>query len=499
MAFQGLRRGLVSMNAVDPMLANLLHEEKDVLKGLANFAKEKGEASKFLALWGNVEHADIKDICDRVRDMFDELQNMLVDLSTGYSIYRDKLKDINKGGEDLHALQQKLRGCQDKLAHAIKNKKPHDHLQVEVGVVEKDVLEHIAECESSKRALLKEGLETQFDAFQRFGKQLVILGTFGKHMTSQIPQGKLAAGQELPLYKGNETTKRVFSDFLKEIGDARSKRPLIRRNSTLGSIPEIARKLSLAPLSATTLEPVAHSQVDNTILRTSPLPPPPTRTPSAQALTQPSDRGDGVGKAQMAHASNIIPYSDQHQLHLQQQQQQQQQYPRFQEGAQHLYQPNTFSPVPQAGVYQASPPHRHQSWVESQLPGPISGDYLYGQPSLEASSGNMSQSLPSQHMSYFPRSNEMGEMDNGNGYSAIAPISGHVRGFSQSNENQGAIRISGGSFSHSTPVIPSSLSNLPYEPASISIFRCGGCGHGVAANKMGDHRASGCLTHIISR
>ncbi|KAL2918516.1 lipid-binding protein [Polyrhizophydium stewartii] len=220
MAFQGLRRGLVNMNSADPKLTNLLHEEKDVLKELANLAREKAEAARFLTMWGNIEHADIKDICDRTRDLLNEFQNMLSDFSAGYGNYREKLKEIHKGGETLHDLKHKQSTLQSKLSQAIKNKKPHEQLQSELATTEREVLEHIANYESSKRALFRDALESQFEAFNVFGKQLVVLGTFGKYMAGQIPQGKLAPGQDLPMYKGNDTTRQIYSDFIKELKEA---------------------------------------------------------------------------------------------------------------------------------------------------------------------------------------------------------------------------------------------------------------------------------------
>eukprot|EP00842_Homolaphlyctis_polyrhiza_P001357 jgi/Hompol1/2221/HPOL_005892-RA len=40
---QGIRRGFIAMGAAEPMLANLLQEEKDVIKELTSFAREKNE------------------------------------------------------------------------------------------------------------------------------------------------------------------------------------------------------------------------------------------------------------------------------------------------------------------------------------------------------------------------------------------------------------------------------------------------------------------------
>ncbi|KAJ8322903.1 lipid-binding protein [Batrachochytrium dendrobatidis] len=496
MAFQGIRRGLVSMNAVDPLLANLLHEEKDVLKGLANFAKEKGEASKFLALWGNVEHADIKDICDRVRDMFEELQNMLVALSTGYSIYRDKLKDINKGAEDLHVQQQKLRSCQDKLAHAIKSKKPHEHLQVEVAVVEKEVLEMVAGFESSKRALLKEGLESQFESFQCFGKQLVILGTFGKHMTSQIPQGKLAAGQELPLYKGNETTKRVFSDFTKELNDVRSKKPVVKRNSTLGSISETANKPYTAPLAMAQLDTRPRVTANDGLLSRSSSPLPlHNRKASIQSIGQPTNLNDGMKPTQaISSQSNGFWPRDANVPQTNDLYSQQQHFQKY-SSSQALYQTGQYQ-----NGYQQFPPNQQQSWMNSTQQAHTFDDFSTNAQPL-SSNGNceLSRSLPMQHMSGFPCQNEPSEINKGNSFHPDSLQHGRARGYSQTSIGH-VSGISGNtaSVNYSAPQLSSSTTNPQYEPTTVEFYRCVACGRGVTGSRMGDHRASGCVTHIVA-
>jgi hypothetical protein len=60
MAFQGLRRGIVSMHDKNPALANLVQEEKDVIAALNQVVKEMGEASNYLQKWGETEHYDLK-------------------------------------------------------------------------------------------------------------------------------------------------------------------------------------------------------------------------------------------------------------------------------------------------------------------------------------------------------------------------------------------------------------------------------------------------------
>eukprot|EP00842_Homolaphlyctis_polyrhiza_P001350 jgi/Hompol1/2215/HPOL_001646-RA len=213
-------------------------------------------ATRYLTSWANIEHQDIKDICDRTREMLDEFQTMILDfqlynLSDGYGIYRDKLKEINKQTETLHALQHKHKQIQDRLSSAVKNKKPHEALQSELASTERDLQAMVADFESQKRLLLKEALDSQFDAFVSFGKEMTVLGAFGKFLSSQIPQGKLSPGQELPMYKGQEVTKRIFADFSKELKDVRSRaQAKLPRSETIGSLAEKELQQSQGSLNA---------------------------------------------------------------------------------------------------------------------------------------------------------------------------------------------------------------------------------------------------------
>jgi alkylated DNA nucleotide flippase Atl1 len=63
--------------------------------------------------------------------------------------------------------------------------------------------------EGEMRLLLKEGLTIQYQSFADFSQKLSTLAHFGKHMVSQIPQGTVAPGQDLPPYMGAPVTKKI--------------------------------------------------------------------------------------------------------------------------------------------------------------------------------------------------------------------------------------------------------------------------------------------------
>lgn len=71
--FQSLRRNLINLNEHNhPELNVLVGEEKDVMKELNKFAKEKVEAGKYMAVWGKTEHSDIEDITEKFLTLFEE-------------------------------------------------------------------------------------------------------------------------------------------------------------------------------------------------------------------------------------------------------------------------------------------------------------------------------------------------------------------------------------------------------------------------------------------
>ncbi|KAI9095543.1 Eisosome component PIL1-domain-containing protein [Phlyctochytrium arcticum] len=217
-SFQSLRRSMVSLNAPDhPELTVLITEEKDVMKTLQKYSKEKVEAGKYMAVWGKTEHADLTDITEKYSTLFEEFSKFHSNLVEGYDGYRVRLKEMKTREDSLHGLRKRFKDLQDKFKDAIKKQKPTEGLKLELTAVDRELAEQEAAFESFKRAKFKEAMHLQFDSFLEFGSKIAIFATFGKYMTDQIPQGMLAPGQELPSYEGSPVTTRIIADFLKAI------------------------------------------------------------------------------------------------------------------------------------------------------------------------------------------------------------------------------------------------------------------------------------------
>ncbi|KAJ3286592.1 hypothetical protein HK104_008965 [Borealophlyctis nickersoniae] len=218
MAFQGVRRAVVSINAHDHKELNILiKEEKDVIKQAQQFAKEKHEATKYLASWGKGEHADLADITDKFAMLFDEYVKFQNALTERYNEYRNRLKEIREKEEALWNAKKQLRELQNTVKAEIKKGKPADSMRAELTAAEKNLMEAESTHEGVKRAVFKQAMYTQFDALMDYGQKVTILGMYGKHLSDQIPQGTLAPGQALPEYTGAPVTKQILGDFLKAL------------------------------------------------------------------------------------------------------------------------------------------------------------------------------------------------------------------------------------------------------------------------------------------
>ncbi|KNC99737.1 uncharacterized protein SPPG_05117 [Spizellomyces punctatus DAOM BR117] len=216
--FQGLRRSMVSLNAHDhPELNVLITEEKDVMKELHKFAKEKAEAAKYMAVWGKTEHTDVADITEKYLVLFEEFAKFHYTLIERYELYRSRLKEMKAREDSLYVLRKRLKELQEKFKDAIKKQKPHEGIKLELTTVDRDLAEQEAAYEGYKRASFKDAMHLQFDAWMEFANKITIFATFGKYLSDQIPQGSLAPGQELPAYEGATVTTRIVTDFLKEL------------------------------------------------------------------------------------------------------------------------------------------------------------------------------------------------------------------------------------------------------------------------------------------
>ena len=72
----------------------------------------------------------------------------------------------------MYTIEGKHKSLQEKMQSAIKSKKPYDHIQKELAIAEKDLLEKQASFHSLKRALLKESMHIQFDSWIAFSEQV---------------------------------------------------------------------------------------------------------------------------------------------------------------------------------------------------------------------------------------------------------------------------------------------------------------------------------------
>ncbi|KAI8998304.1 Eisosome component PIL1/LSP1, partial [Gaertneriomyces semiglobifer] len=192
-------------------------EEKDVMKELSRFAKEKVEAGKYMAVWGKTEHSDIEDITEKYLVLFEQFAKFHSDLIERYDCYRAKLKDMKSREDGLYILRKRLTELQGKYKEAIKRQKPTEALRAELESLDRDCNESGAAYEGFKRAIFKEAMHMQFDAWMDFGRKIMVFAQFGKYLSDQIPQGSLAPGQPLPAYEGAPVTTRIVNDFLKAL------------------------------------------------------------------------------------------------------------------------------------------------------------------------------------------------------------------------------------------------------------------------------------------
>ncbi|KAJ3185619.1 hypothetical protein HDU87_000243 [Geranomyces variabilis] len=214
-AFQSVRRTVAHLKPNDlKALTVFIDEEKDVLKAGEKFGKEKVEAGKYLANWGKTEEKDLEDVASKFATLYEAFGKFQSTLVERHTVYRSKLKAMRQKEEDLIALRKRVHQLQDKLADAIKRQKPSETIKVELTVVERDLAAMEAQHEAGKRALFREAMHGQMDAWMDFGTRVTIMGQFGKHLADQILEGALPSGQE---YTGIRTTRQILMDFSKEL------------------------------------------------------------------------------------------------------------------------------------------------------------------------------------------------------------------------------------------------------------------------------------------
>ncbi|KAJ3270045.1 hypothetical protein HDV01_000593 [Terramyces sp. JEL0728] len=214
-AFQGLRRGIISVQSHDPSLATLIEEEKDCIELFRKCGREVGETSKYITKWGDSEHFDLKDMTSHFSMFAEEIQKILYDISGAYGAYREKLKDIKKKAEELHELDKKYKAANEKFKKAQKKGEPYDKLESDSNGLHKQLLDFECIYEASKRSLYKEAVMLQYNGWADFAVKASIIAQFGKEMANQIPQGAVGPGDDLPPYTGSQITKQIKEDFLR--------------------------------------------------------------------------------------------------------------------------------------------------------------------------------------------------------------------------------------------------------------------------------------------
>lgn len=268
---QNLRRSFLSLSQNEPAIKILLEEDKDIITATQRLGKEVGESAGFLKKYGETQHFDLKDVTDNLCFVGKQIEKSLNDLTANLQRYRETLKSIKKMSDEMHELEVKAKNAADKLKKAQSQNKPVDSLKRDAEEAEATLLQFEAKYESSKRSLLKEGFLEQFQGWQDLGVKLQSVGHFGKCFAQQIPQGSLGPGDEMPIYLGAPTTKRIKEDFLSALAndsrpssrnDQHSNVPPPRKDSTASSSTSnsnnaLGRKSSLQlPGSFSSSQPV---------------------------------------------------------------------------------------------------------------------------------------------------------------------------------------------------------------------------------------------------
>jgi predicted RNase H-like nuclease (RuvC/YqgF family) len=169
MAFAGLRRGLLSVSANDPNLANLLAEEKDFITSLSTAKQAILSSSKYMALWGEQESTDLQDITSKYcTNILDSYGMLFAELEDSQTKYREKMKEMKELTDQLYALKGKLKAANDKMAKAVKQNKNAESIQAEIGMLEMQVKDETSDFENRKRRLLQEALQLQYEGLMKF-------------------------------------------------------------------------------------------------------------------------------------------------------------------------------------------------------------------------------------------------------------------------------------------------------------------------------------------
>ncbi|KAJ3268695.1 hypothetical protein HDV01_002373, partial [Terramyces sp. JEL0728] len=169
--------------------------------------------SRYIQIWGDGEHEDLKEITKGYTSMMNEFTFILNEYTDSQTAFREKLKDIRTLYDEISATRQKLKAAAEKCQRAIKAGKPYEVLVADRDFLEKQEREEVAVYESKKRLLLQEGLSAQFNGILKFALKAKQVGIYGNHLAAQIPQFEVKPGEDLPAFKGRSMTNQIYSDF----------------------------------------------------------------------------------------------------------------------------------------------------------------------------------------------------------------------------------------------------------------------------------------------
>ena len=200
--FGGIKRGIISMKANDPHLSNLISEEKDLIASIKQSHESNAAAAKYLSLWGEGEHTDLKDITNHYLAMSNEFNLIITEWEYAQMEFREKLKDIRTHSDNIATLRQKVKNISDKISKAVKAGKPTDELDFEKRANEAQLKNEIANFEHTKRVYLHDGMISQFNGLKKFALKTSEYASYGAHLAHQIPKFTVTPGQELPDFKG---------------------------------------------------------------------------------------------------------------------------------------------------------------------------------------------------------------------------------------------------------------------------------------------------------
>ncbi|KAJ3328028.1 hypothetical protein HDU76_010712, partial [Blyttiomyces sp. JEL0837] len=215
---QGLRKVVANFKHDDSRNLTLyLQEEKDVIKAYNALIKEKKEASKYYAIWGKLEGADIDDISSKMTTVFDHLFTAESTFVESYTQFRKKIKEVKAREEAIQEQRQKVKTAHTKLESAAKAQKPIDALKIDYEAQGEELKKMIADHEGLKRADIRDAFKMQFEAYAALAIKMSVVAKYGVYLADQIPQGSLAPGQEMPPYIGHSVTSQIVADFEKDL------------------------------------------------------------------------------------------------------------------------------------------------------------------------------------------------------------------------------------------------------------------------------------------